>query len=152
MIVVGQVRYRYRIAPDEAQRGMLSRTFGCALVVFDDALRCRDEAWKAGEKVSNTGVQRRVISDAKGTEQRGWLAEVAGVPLVRSVADTMPLQARTWACGCGAVHDRDYDAARNILAAGRAERRNACGAPVSPLSVEVQREEAGIVLIRHRPH
>ncbi len=38
-----------------------------------------------------------------------------------------------WTCpACTAVHDRDYNAARNILAAGRAERRNARGAPVRP--------------------
>ncbi|WP_305095087.1 transposase [Prescottella sp. R16] len=42
-----------------------------------------------------------------------------------------PLHVRTWACPCGAVHDRDLNAAINILAAGRAERRNACGETVS---------------------
>ncbi|MFE3545823.1 zinc ribbon domain-containing protein [Nocardia sp. NPDC059177] len=35
-------------------------------------------------------------------------------------------------CGCGAVHDRDLNAAINILAAGQAERLNACGGTVSP--------------------
>ncbi|MEV0334800.1 zinc ribbon domain-containing protein [Nocardia sp. NPDC050717] len=29
---------------------------------------------------------------------------------------------RRWTCRCGAVHDRDVNAARNILAAGLAER------------------------------
>lgn len=43
-----------------------------------------------------------------------------------------PLHIRTWACPCGAVHDRDLNAAKNILAAGRAERLNACGGAVSP--------------------
>ena len=44
-----------------------------------------------------------------------------------------PLQVRTWQCGaCGAVHDRDVNAAINLLAAGRAERLNACGGTVRP--------------------
>ncbi|WP_330131962.1 transposase [Rhodococcus artemisiae] len=43
-----------------------------------------------------------------------------------------PLSIREWTCLCGVVHDRDLNAAFNILAAGRAERRNACGGTVSP--------------------
>ncbi|GII05677.1 transposase [Planobispora takensis] len=35
---------------------------------------------------------------------------------------TMPLGVRTWQCACGALHDRDVNAAKNILAAGLAER------------------------------
>jgi len=51
---------------------------------------------------------------------------------------TLSLGTRTWVCpGCGARHDRDLNAARNILAAGRAVA--ACGADVShPGSPRVQ--------------
>lgn len=66
---------------------MLARTFGSVRVVFNDALRCRDEAYRAGQKVTPTEVQRRVITEAKTTSERAWLAEVASVALVQSVRD-----------------------------------------------------------------
>ncbi|MEV6072769.1 RNA-guided endonuclease TnpB family protein [Nocardia sp. NPDC052001] len=48
-----------------------------------------------------------------------------------AVADDMPLVVREWACEtCGVTHDRDVNAARNILAAGLAVA--VCGDGVSP--------------------
>ncbi|NUT45831.1 MAG: IS200/IS605 family element transposase accessory protein TnpB [Saccharothrix sp.] len=80
-------RYRYRIEPGKAQRAMLARTFGCARVVFNDAIRCREDARAAGEKVSASEVQPRMITLAKATEARAWLAEVSSVALVQAVRD-----------------------------------------------------------------
>jgi putative transposase len=56
-----------------------------------------------------------------------------------AINDDLTLNDRQWSCVCGAVHDRDLNAARNIrdeglriLAAGQAERLNAQGASVRP--------------------
>ena len=55
-----------------------------------------------------------------------------------------PLHIREWTCRqCGAVHDRDVNAAKNILAAGRAERLNACRGNGSPGATSADASEAG---------
>jgi putative transposase len=81
------VRYRYRAYPSPGQAQMLARTFGCARVVYNDALRLREEAHAAGKKVSDTEVQRRVVTLAKATPEREWLGEVAPVALVQACQD-----------------------------------------------------------------
>jgi putative transposase len=81
------VRYRYRIDPTGAQRQALARAFGCARVVYNDALAERRHAYQAGERISDTEIQRRVITQAKRTPERAWLAEVASVALVQACQD-----------------------------------------------------------------
>ena len=79
-----QVRYRYRLYPSPGQQQALARVFGCARVVYNDCLRLRDACHAAGEKISDTEVQRRVITLAKLTPERSWLGEVASVALVQA--------------------------------------------------------------------
>ncbi|MEU3452163.1 RNA-guided endonuclease TnpB family protein [Micromonospora sp. NPDC006766] len=56
-------------------------------------------------------VVDRWLPSSKACSACGWITQV------------MPLNVRSWTCqNCGAAHDRDVNAAKNILAAGLAER------------------------------
>jgi putative transposase len=91
----------------------------------------------------------RAISDASWTELRSmleyksawygrdlvvvdrWYPSTKTCSACGHLLDRLPLGAREWACpGCDTMHDRDVNAAKNILAAGRAV--TACGAGVRP--------------------
>lgn len=64
-----------------------------------------------------------------------WFPSSKLCSICGTVADWMPLDVRVWTCPCGASHDRDVNAAINILAAGRADKSNACGGLVRPPQV-----------------
>jgi putative transposase len=81
------VRYRYRLRPTYGQQRALSKAFGCARVVFNDSLRLREERHAAGEKVTDTEVQRCVITLAKHKPERAWLADAPSVALVQACND-----------------------------------------------------------------
>ncbi len=214
--------YRFRFHPTNEQVAELSRTFGCARLVYNKALEERTRAYTLeGRKASY--VQEAALTAWKKTEDLLFLNEVSSVPpqqvlrnlqtaftnffakrakypafrsrkksrlsaeytrsafehrggqialakmdvpldivwsrplpegaqpstvleyktqwygreplvvdrflpssKLRSACGTiqrsMPLGVRDWVCACGASHDRDVNAAKNILAAGPAER------------------------------
>jgi putative transposase len=83
-----QLRYRYRLDPTLAQRQALARAFGCARVVYNDGLRLREDAYRAGLPfVGGVELSRRVVTLAKRTPERAWLGEVSAVVLQQSLAD-----------------------------------------------------------------
>ncbi|HEX5813048.1 MAG TPA: RNA-guided endonuclease TnpB family protein [Pseudonocardia sp.] len=94
----------------------------------------------------------RAISDAAWRELRGmveykcrwygrdlvvvdrWFPSSKVCSACGALRDGMPLNVRKWTCRCGATHDRDVNAARNIRAAGLAVL--ACGDGVRPARAE----------------
>jgi putative transposase len=83
-----QLRYNYRVYPDAGQCAALARAFGCARVVFNDALRLRTDVRAAGlPYLSDGDLSKRVITAAKQTPERAWLGEVSAVILQQALAD-----------------------------------------------------------------
>lgn len=79
-----KARYKFRFYPTDQQRQSLAQLFGCVRVVWNDALAiCKD----AAKLPSNNDLQKLVITQAKKTTEREWLATVSNIPLQQSVAD-----------------------------------------------------------------
>ena len=82
-----QLRYNYRLYPTAGQRQALARAFGCARVVFNDAVAARRDAWADGQqKVPDAELSKR-LTEVKSTPERAWLGEVSSVVLQQALAD-----------------------------------------------------------------
>lgn len=81
------LRYNYRLCPARGQRAALARAFGCARVVFNDALRGREEAHAAGLPYVTGAELSARLTAAKKTPERAWLGEVSSVILQQALAD-----------------------------------------------------------------
>ncbi|WP_405819120.1 transposase [Streptomyces sp. NBC_01390] len=83
-----QLRYTFRVYPDTGQQAALARAFGCARVVYNDAVRAREDARRAGDPFPTAGVlSRKLVTEAKQTPERSWLSEVSAVVLQQSLRD-----------------------------------------------------------------
>jgi len=82
-----QLRYSYRLDPAPAQREALARAFGCARVVFNDALAVRQAAYEAGEPYIADKEMSAWLTAVKSTPERAWLGEVSSVVLQQALAD-----------------------------------------------------------------
>ncbi len=82
-----QLRYNYRLYPALGQRQALARAFGCARVVFDDALAAQQHAHAAGQPYLTDAELSAQLTAAKATPERAWLGEVSAVVLQQALAD-----------------------------------------------------------------
>ena len=83
-----QLRYAFRLYPEPGQRLALGRAFGCARVVFNDAVRARKDAHAAGLPYPKAAeLSQTLITRAKRTAERSWLGEVSSVVLQQSLRD-----------------------------------------------------------------
>jgi putative transposase len=79
--------YNYRLDPAPRHCAALARAFGCARVVFNDALCDRQQAHAAGlPYVTDSELSARLTA-AKRTPERAWLNEVSSVILQQALAD-----------------------------------------------------------------
>lgn len=87
-VIVMQLRYAFRLYPEPGQASALARAFGCARVVYNDAVRAREQA-HAGQLPypSAAWPSRELITRAKQSPERSWLAKVSSVVLQQSLRD-----------------------------------------------------------------
>lgn len=77
--------YKYRFYPDEQQRELLLRTFGCVRLVYNKALEERTAAWRLrGESLTYADTSA-LLTQWKKTEELAFLNEVSSVPLQQTL-------------------------------------------------------------------
>ena len=81
-----KARYNYRIYPKPNQIEPLAQAFGCARVVWNDALWLYKKASIEGQPMPKD-VDKLVITQAKKTPERAWLKEVSNIVLQQSFRD-----------------------------------------------------------------
>lgn len=83
-----ELRYRYRCYPTPVQERALARSFGCARVVWNDALALSNQLYADGQKYPGAAaLQKLVITDAKRSEERRWLTDASHSMLQQSIRD-----------------------------------------------------------------
>jgi putative transposase len=81
-------RFRYRAYLTREQQQAAARVFGCARVIWNDALRIRGAARENGENFPSTvALSKSLITDAKKTPEREWLSDAPVGVLQNSLRD-----------------------------------------------------------------
>ena len=82
-----QLRYNCRLDPWPRHRLALCKAFGCARVVFNDALAAREAAHEAGEPYLTDAQLSARLTASKAAPERVWLNEVSAAVLQQALAD-----------------------------------------------------------------
>jgi putative transposase len=77
--------YRCRAYPDEQQRAVLNRTFGCVRVVWNRTLAARQAHWRAERKGTSYAEADRALTAMKRDPGLAFLNEVSAVPLQQAL-------------------------------------------------------------------
>ena len=81
-------RYRYRIYPTDQQVILLAQLFGCVRVVWNDALFLNKKLYEESKtRLNYPALSKKILTEAKKTEEREWLGQVSSVPLQQSLKD-----------------------------------------------------------------
>jgi putative transposase len=107
-----QLRYAYRLTPTSAQRQALARAFGCARVVFNDAIAARRAAHQNDAPYPTDAELSKALTQAKKTPGRAWLGEVSAVVLQQALADANTAYRNFFASICGNRKGRKQAAPR----------------------------------------
>jgi putative transposase len=77
--------YRCRAYPEQAQRQVLARTFGCVRVVWNPTLAARHARWHAERKGTSYPQTNAALTAMKKDPDLGFLSEVSSVPLQQTL-------------------------------------------------------------------
>lgn len=118
------LRYQFRVYPGGPERARAARTFGCVRTVFNDAVAERRAAYSEKRPYpSSAQLQKQLITEAKKTEDRAWLAEVSAVPLQQAVRDCDQAYRRFFASRSGRLSGEKVGRPRFKKRSGRQSAR-----------------------------
>ena len=136
------LRYRYRCYPLPGQKTLLARAFGCARVVWNDALALNRQLYQdKGISFDSGALMKRCITEAKRTEERSWLSDASHSVLQQSVRD-LSQAFRNWWQGEGRVR------APRFKKRGNRQSIRACGKEFYPTETGVRFPRIGVLRLR----